>query len=173
MACATFNGMAGMVAVEFVGSVERPRISPSSGAPVELTTAVMLNGTGRLHQRCNPPSDNRFGGRIEQVCPAVRMFHFENVAPRLDVIVESDLVTRNIDTSLDLGFLKSRLASAPEKSRGCQNRVVAASHPVQIMPFQHAIPLFPSIIIFSLLHQPAVEIGGSNLPEDAGTLHET
>ena len=53
------------------------------------------------------------------------------------------------------------------------DRHVVTSHPVEIMPLQYTIPGFPRAVVFPLLHQPAVEIGSSNLLEDAATLHET
>lgn len=56
---------------------------------------------------------------------------------------------------------------------GEANRRIVTSHPVEIMPLQYAIPAFPCVIVLPLLHQPTIEIGSSNLLEDAATLHKT
>lgn len=51
------------------------------------------------------------------------------------------------------------------------NRRVATPHPVEIIPLQHTVPAFPRVIVLPLLHQPAVEIRGSDLLKDATTLY--
>ena len=38
----------------------------------------------------------------------VGVFHFETIASRLDILVGSNSITRNIDISLDFNLLKSK-----------------------------------------------------------------
>jgi len=51
---------------------------------------------------------------MEHVGLVVRMFHFETIASRLDILVRGDLVTRNVDISFDLSLLELKSASAKE-----------------------------------------------------------
>ena len=110
---------------------------------------------------------------MEHMCLVVRVFHFETIASGLDIFIRGDLVTSNVDISFDLGLLKLELASTREKTGGVgPYRVLVTTHPVEIVSLQYTIPVLPRIIVFPLLHQPAIEIGRSNLLEDAATLHE-
>ena len=82
-----------------------------------LTAVVTLDS--RFHQRFHPLPDDRVGVRIEHMSLVVRVFYFETVASRLNILVGDDFVTGSVNVSFDLGFLKLELASArvkrPEK----------------------------------------------------------
>ena len=68
---------------------------------------------------------------MEHVGLVVRMFHFETIASRFDILIRGDLVTRNVDIPFDLSLLESKSASTEELTREVgPNRVFTASHPV-------------------------------------------
>ena len=111
---------------------------------------------------------------MEHMGLVVWVLHFETVTPRLDILIGGNPVTRNVDVSFDLGLLRRKVSLENRKDTvetGPDRRIVTP-HPVEVTPFQHAIPVSPRVIVLPPLHQPAIEIGGPDLLQDATTLDE-
>ena len=68
---------------------------------------------------------------MEQMSLVVRVFHFETVASRLDVLVGGNLISRNVDISLDFGLLNPKVSPVTSEKLQKLARTVASLLPIQ------------------------------------------
>lgn len=107
MVCATERGIVGILHDEMTGSGEERSVTLSSiitPCPAMRLTCVIATDCC-LHKSLHPFANGARLIRAEEVGALVIVNQTETILSRVDILVDDDLISNNVDVPLDLRFL--------------------------------------------------------------------
>jgi hypothetical protein len=139
MACATVKGMVGMLLEETTGS--KLTMSEMTRSYAAIRT-VKVSGDSRLDECFHPLSNNQLFLVTEEVGLVRLVYHPETIAAWINIFVCHNLVADDIQISLDLGFLSTKILSDFLAHIPCSrstNRFIVTFEPIKMWSFENKI----------------------------------
>ena len=121
-----------------------------------------------LHQSFHPLPHDMLFDRAEEVRLLRVMNDSESVSTRVNILVRNNLVTNDVDITLDFGFLEEKSFQL-QGDKPISSTDIKGLDIVQVRAFQDHVTEFPRIEVLSALPHPASVIRGPNLVECSHT----